>query len=67
MNLTKQWRPITALTFTLVVFVHYVIFPILSIVPAPLPDHLWEVIKIFAGLYAFGRSAEKVVEQYKKS
>lgn len=62
--LASNWRPITMLVFVFIIFNNYILFPYLSLMwsaaPAlPIPDHMWELLKIGLGGYVLGRSAEK--------
>jgi len=64
------WRPITMLTFTLIVANNYILYPYLSLFwqEAPvlvLPPDLWALLKIGLGGYVVGRSVEKSVKAYK--
>lgn len=54
--LTATWRPITMLTF-LVIIVHAQFWP----GAPPVPTEMWPLLKIGLGGYIIGRSAEKVV------
>lgn len=69
--LTSAWRPITMLTFVAIVANNYILYPYLSLfwLEAPLldtPDQLWNLLQIGIGGYVVGRSAEKIVDKYKK-
>ena len=69
--LTATWRPVTMLTFVAIVANNYIIYPYLSLLwdSAPVlsvPADLWDLLKIGLGGYVVGRSAEKVVREYKK-
>jgi uncharacterized membrane protein len=68
--LTKNWRPLLMLLITFIIFNNYVIYPYLSLftskaVVLPLPDDLWQLMKIGVGGYVVGRSAEKTVQLLK--
>ena len=69
--IVAAWRPITMLTFTAIVANNYILYPYLSLFweSAPmldLPESLWDLLKIGLGGYVVGRSAEKVMTEYKK-
>jgi len=69
--LTSNWRPITMLVFTGIVFNNYILFPYLSLFMenAPMleiPPDMWDLLKIGLGGYVVGRSAEKAVTVWKK-
>ena len=68
--LTKNWRPLLMLLITFIIFNNFVIYPYLSLftskaVVLPLPDDLWQLMKIGVGGYVVGRSAEKTVQLLK--
>jgi hypothetical protein len=69
--LQRNWRPITMLVFVYIVFNNFILspyvkcfypeFPIL-----PVPNDLWDLLKIGLGGYIVGRSVEKVAVAVKK-
>jgi hypothetical protein len=61
--LARSWRPILMLTFTYIIGHNYVIAPLFSITMVPVPEPMWELLKIGMGGYIFGRTAEKIVPQ----
>lgn len=68
--ITANWRPITMLTFVTIIANNYILYPYLSLFwpEAPkleLPQDMWDLLKIGLGGYVVGRSAEKVVKNYK--
>jgi hypothetical protein len=68
--IVSAWRPITMLVFVAIVANNYLLYPYVSLfwAAAPmleLPPDLWDLIKIGLGGYVVGRSAEKVVTNYK--
>ena len=70
-SLTSQWRPITMLTFVAIVANNYLLYPYLSLLweaapLLPLPEDLWDLLKLGIGGYVVGRSAEKVAKEIKK-
>ena len=60
--MARNWRPILMLSFTYIIVHNYVLAPMFSLAYLPIPDQLWELLKIGMGGYIFGRSAEKMVE-----
>lgn len=64
--LQRNWRPILMLTFTYIIAHNYVISPIFSVPSVPIPEHLWELLKIGIGGYIISRSGEKVAKVLKK-
>ena len=69
--LQKSWRPILMLSIVAIVVNNYILFPYFSLFGASatlleLPDKLWNLLTIGVGGYVVGRSAEKVVENWKK-
>jgi len=69
--ITSAWRPITMLVFVAIIANNYVLVPYfqafgLQIPTLQLTDQMWELLKIGIGGYIVGRSAEKVVREWKK-
>ena len=60
--MARNWRPILMLSFTYIIVHNYVLAPMFSLTALPIPDQLWELLKIGMGGYIFGRSAEKIVD-----
>lgn len=58
--MTRNWRPILMLVFTFIIFWNFVVAPIASAASLPIPDQMWELIKIGVGGYIVGRSVENV-------
>jgi hypothetical protein len=58
--LTRNWRPILMLSFTAIVVNNFIIAPTFSVPVLPIPDHMWELLKIGIGGYIVGRSIENV-------
>jgi hypothetical protein len=65
--MARNWRPILMLTFTFIVAWNYIIAPIFSVVTLPIPDDMWELMKIGVGGYVFGRSGEKMIKIFADS
>ena len=70
--LTATWRPITMLTFVLIIANNYIIYPYISLfwVDAPLlevPNQMWALLNIGIGGYVISRGAEKITKTYKET
>ena len=59
--LASSWRPILMLVFTYIIAHNFVIAPLFSITVVPIPEPMWELLKIGVGGYIVGRSAEKII------
>lgn len=69
--LAANWRPITMLTFVVIIANNYILYPYLSLFfdAAPvleIPPDMWQLLKIGLGGYVVGRSVEKSVKAYKE-
>ena len=69
--LQRNWRPILMLTIVGIVANNYLVYPYLSLfgikaTPLDLPSRLWDLMTLGVGGYVAGRTAEKVVETWKK-
>lgn len=62
-HLARNWRPILMLTFTYIIAHNFVVAPLFSIAAVPVPEPMWELLKIGMGGYIFGRTAEKIAPQ----
>jgi hypothetical protein len=60
--LARNWRPLIMLEFGFVIGYNFVLAPIFSLHALPIPQDMWQLLKIGLGGYVFGRSAEKIVE-----
>jgi hypothetical protein len=70
--LQRSWRPILMLSIVAVVVNNYIIYPYFSLfgiqaVVLELPDKLWSLMEIGVGGYIVGRSAEKVIDNWKSN
>ncbi len=68
--LTANWRPLTMLTFVVIVANNYILYPYLALFwpDAPvleIPPDMWDLLKIGLGGYVVGRSVEKTAEVWK--
>jgi|TARA_R110000796_G_scaffold137009_1_gene253079 hypothetical protein len=68
--LAKNWRPITMLTFVVIIANNYIIYPYLQLffnsgAMLDIPPDMWGLLKIGLGGYVVGRSVEKGVQVYK--
>lgn len=57
----RSWRPITMLTFLVLV-----VCDSFGLLANPLTKEAWELLQIGLGGYVAGRSAEKIIDKYKK-
>jgi hypothetical protein len=69
--LTRNWRPLTMLTFVAIIANNYILYPYLSLffhnVPMlNIPPDMYDLLKLGIGGYVVGRSIEKSVQFYKK-
>lgn len=64
--MARNWRPILMLVFTYLIAHTYIFAPILSLTPLPLPEEMWELLKIGVGGYIVGRSVEKSTKEVAK-
>ncbi len=68
--LTANWRPLTMLTFVVIIANNYILYPYLSLFwsEAPrldLPPDMWDLLKIGLGGYVLGRSTEKSIKMWR--
>lgn len=68
--LTANWRPLTMITFVVIIANNYILYPYLSLFwpDAPnltVPPDMWGLLKIGLGGYVVGRSGEKIVDKWK--
>jgi len=68
---TSAWRPITMLTFVVMIGNNYILAPYLDAILGTsimfdLPDQAWGLLSVGLGGYVVGRSAEKVAGQLRK-
>lgn len=69
--LQRNWRPMMMVMFGAIVANNYILYPYLSlftdkVVVLDVPADLWDLIKLGLGGYVIGRSAEKIVKEYKR-
>ena len=57
--LKKIWRPVLAATLIIILWINFIIAPLLGATIVPLPDQFWILFTTFAGVYGAGRSFEK--------
>ena len=67
--LTRNWRPITMITFVIIIANNYILYPYLKLFfsQAPIlqiPTDMWDLLKLGLGGYVVGRSVEKVAKVY---
>lgn len=61
--LASSWRPLLMLTFTYIILHNYVLAPLFHITIVPIPESMWDLLRLGIGGYVMGRSAEKIVPQ----
>ena len=64
--LQRSWRPILMLSFGFIVIYVKFIASLFSLPIPPLEDEFWSLLNLGIGGYVIGRSAEKVMKEYKK-
>lgn len=69
--LTATWRPILMLSITAIIVNNFLLAPYAQALfgfglQLHLPERLWDLLTLGVGGYVVGRSAEKVVETWKK-
>jgi hypothetical protein len=63
--LQKTWRPILMLSFGFIVIYCKFIAPVFGLAIPELEIEFWELLKIGIGGYVVGRSAEKIMTEWK--
>lgn len=63
--LQRNWRPLTALTFTGLVVAHWLGFTAPNLTQETITG-LLNIIQVMIGGYVLGRSGEKIVKEWKK-
>jgi len=69
--LARNWRPMLMCLFGLIIANNYIIFPYFNMfmpekaVLLPVPEYLWDLLKLGVGGYVVGRSGEKIVKVWK--
>ena len=69
--LAANWRPITMLTFVVIIANNYILYPYLSLFfdstpKLEIPPDMWGLLKIGLGGYVVGRSGEKIAKIWKE-
>lgn len=59
--LTRTWRPITALTFLVIIVLKFA-----GVIHEEIPSQMWTLLTVAMGGYVVGRSAEEVAKTLKK-
>jgi len=71
--LARNWRPMLMCLFGAIVANNYIIFPYINMffpehaVLLPVPENLWDLLKIGVGGYVVGRSGEKIIKVWKET
>jgi len=68
--LQKSWRPITALTFIIIIANNYIVVPYVQAFGATvpvleIPPGMWALLNVMIGGYVLGRSGEKIASTIK--
>lgn len=68
--LQRNWRPILMLTFTYIIAHNYIIAPMVKMffpqmISLEIPPDMWDLLKLGIGGYIVGRSAEKIVKDWR--
>lgn len=69
--LTSTWRPITALTFVVIIANNYIIAPYTEVlfgveIMLEIPPQMWDLLNLMIGGYVASRGAEKLVDKWNK-
>jgi len=69
--ITSAWRPITMLVFVVIIANNYIIAPYVDMLfnvglRLDIPDQMWTLLQLGLTGYIGGRSAEKLMDRYKK-
>jgi hypothetical protein len=70
--LQKNWRPLTMMTFVVIIANNFILFPYLQLffktgTMLDIPPDMWDLLKIGLGGYVVGRSVEKSVKVYSEN
>ena len=68
--LARNWRPITMLCFTAIIFNNYLLFPYMKLFGFPatmldIPEGMWSLLTMGLSGYVVSRGAEKLMKTYK--
>lgn len=69
-SLARNWRPITMLSFVVIIINNYILQPWLFAmfgvnVMLPIPPEMWELLKLGLGGYVAGRTIEKSIQAWR--
>jgi hypothetical protein len=59
--MARNWRPMTMLVFVFIIAYNFIFAQWWSLKLLPIPQDMWQLLKIGIGGYIVGRSAEKIV------
>ncbi len=65
--LQRNWRPMLMCLFGYIIAHNHIIAPILSIEFLPMPQPLWELLKIGIGGYVISLGAEKSIKTWRNN
>lgn len=63
--LQRNWRPMTMMVFVYIIAHNFIFAPIFSLETLPIPEHMWELLKLGIGGYIMGRTGEKMIKTWK--
>lgn len=65
--IARNWRPLIMLQFGFIIGYNFILAPIFSVQSIPIPDDMWQLLKLGLGGYIIGRSVEKIVPEVTKT
>jgi len=65
--LQRNWRPITMLTFLVIIVFNLVLAPVFGLVVPALPGQMWPLLTLGIGGYVAARSVDKNLPSYFKA
>jgi len=60
--LARNWRPITMMVFVFIIAFNFIIAQLFSLKLLPIPQDMWQLLKLGIGGYILGRSGEKIAD-----
>lgn len=61
--MARNWRPSLMYVFMYIIAHNFIVSPIFHLPFLPIPEQMWDLLKIGMGGYIFGRTAEKTIPQ----
>lgn len=65
--LQRSWRPISALSFTFIIFYRFFLAPVFHFQSIDMPDQFWTLMFYCLGGYTGFRSLEKITDSFTKN